>query len=65
LSSWDDASPENIAAQPKTRISRDFVVSRSRVRPGTFVRMESRDWIVIEIQQSDAKPAVICRLAPE
>jgi hypothetical protein len=34
------------------------------VRPGTFVRHDDRDWIVIEIQESET-PSVICRPAAE
>jgi hypothetical protein len=34
------------------------------VRPGTFVRMDDRDWIVIEVQE-DEPPSVICRPAAE
>jgi hypothetical protein len=44
------------------RVPHSFI---SEVTPGTFVRMENRDWIVIEIQQSDSTPAVICRPASE
>jgi hypothetical protein len=34
------------------------------VRPGTYVRMNDRDWIVIEIQEG-VKPIVICRPVAE
>jgi hypothetical protein len=34
------------------------------VRPGTFVRMDDRDWIVVEIQEGET-PSVICRPAAE
>jgi hypothetical protein len=34
------------------------------VGPGTFVRMEGRDWIVIETQEGEL-PSVICRPANE
>ena len=30
------------------------------LRPGTFVRMDGRDWIVIEIQDGEP-PSIICR----
>jgi hypothetical protein len=36
----------------------------SEVRPGTFVRMDDRDWIVIDVQE-DEPPSVICRPAAE
>jgi hypothetical protein len=36
----------------------------SEIRPGTFLRMDNRDWIVIEIQESEP-PSVICRPANE
>jgi hypothetical protein len=32
----------------------------AEIRPGTFVRLEGRDWIVTEIQEGD-KPLVVCR----
>ena len=34
------------------------------VRPGTFVRHDDRDWIVVEVQE-DEPPSVICRHAAE
>jgi len=34
------------------------------VRPGSFIRMDDRDWIVIEIQEGET-PLVICRPAAE
>ena len=36
----------------------------SEVRPGTFVRKNDRDWIVIEVQEGEP-PSVICRPAAE
>jgi hypothetical protein len=36
----------------------------SEVLPGTHVRWDRRDWIVIEIQEGD-KPSVICRPTDE
>ena len=30
------------------------------IRPGTFLRLEGRDWIVMEIEEGE-KPLVICR----
>jgi hypothetical protein len=32
----------------------------AEIKPGTFLRLEGRDWIVTEIQDGD-KPRVICR----
>lgn len=32
----------------------------AEVGPGTFLRLEGRDWIVTEIQEGD-KPLVVCR----
>ena len=44
------------------RVPHEFL---SEVRPGTFVRKDNRDWIVIEIQDLGETPAVICRPAAE
>jgi hypothetical protein len=44
------------ARQPHTFIG--------EVRPGTFVYMNDRDWIVIEIQEGET-PSVICRPVAE
>jgi hypothetical protein len=41
----------------ETRVPHSFL---SEVRPGTQVRWDGRDWIVIEIQEGE-KPSVICR----
>jgi hypothetical protein len=34
------------------------------IRPGTFLCLEERDWIVIEIQEGET-PSVICRPVAE
>jgi hypothetical protein len=34
------------------------------VEPGTFVHMDDRDWIVVEVQDGET-PSVICRPAAE
>ena len=43
----------------ETRFPHSFF---SQVRPGTYVRMDDRDWIIIEIEEGD-RPSVICRPA--
>jgi hypothetical protein len=30
------------------------------ITPGTYVRIENRDWIVVEVQEGE-KPVIVCR----
>jgi hypothetical protein len=38
---------------------------RVEIAPGTRIRKEAKDWIVVEISNQGRKPEVICRPANE
>jgi hypothetical protein len=47
----------------ESRLEHSFL---SEIQPGTFVRLDDRDWIVMEIVERPGKtPEVVCRPANE